>query len=101
MEGKVHSLGDELKALHANVEQFHAFATQRVQQLFDDDEQVKEQVKFLMEASEMLKRRTREFNKNHTAQLKELKGSESKLTEQMTTLERSFKSHERELRALE
>lgn len=101
MEGKVHDLQAELKLLHTNVEQFQSFSTQRFQQLFDDDEQVKDQLKFLMEASEMLKRRTREFNKNHASQLKELTNNDSKLTEQMATLERSFKGHERELRVLE
>merc|ERR1719487_129100 len=70
MEGRVHDLGDDLKSFHADVEKFQNFATQRVQQLFDGEEQVREQLKFLMEASEMLKRRSREFNKNHTAQLK-------------------------------
>jgi len=101
LEGKQHDMQGELKLLHSNVEQFQDFATQRFQQLFDDEEQVKEQVKFLMEASEMLKRRAREFNKNHTSQLKDLTSSDSKLNEQMASLERSFKAHERELRAVE
>merc|ERR1719230_973535 len=101
MEGRVHDLGDDLKSFHADVEKFQNFATQRVQQLFDGEEQVREQLKFLMEASEMLKRRSREFNKNHTAQLKDLTSSDKSLSEQMATLERSFKGHERELRALE
>merc|ERR1712178_594291 len=92
MDGKVTDLSEELKLLRSHGDKFQEFATTRVQQLFDDDEELKEQVKFLMEASEMLKRRSREFNKTHTTQLKELKSSESKLTDQMATLERSFKA---------
>merc|ERR1719253_1479597 len=42
MEGKMQDLGEEMKLLHMNGEQFQSFATQRIQQLFDDDEQGKE-----------------------------------------------------------
>jgi chromosome segregation ATPase len=101
MEGKVNDLNEDLTDMRTNVDKFQDFATQRIQQLFDDDEQVKEQVRFLMEASEMLKRRSREFTKTHNSQLKDLQSSEAKLMEQMGTLERSFKAHERELRAIE
>merc|ERR1740117_15464 len=101
IDGKVNDLNVELKTMCSSGEQFQTFSTQRFNQLFDYDEQVKEQIKFLMEASEMLKRRAREFNKNHTGQLKEIATSETKLTEQMTAIERSLKAHGRELRALE
>merc|ERR1719424_1159449 len=101
MEGKMSTLGDGLQQLRSNEEQFKAFSTQRFQQLFDADEQVKEQVKFLVEASEMLKRRTREFQKKQDIQVKDLTSSEDKLTQQMAAIERSFKGQERELKTIE
>jgi hypothetical protein len=101
MEVKMSSFDEELQLMRSNEEQFKNFSTQKIQQLFDADEQVKEQVKFLIEASEMLKRRTREFKKSYDAQVKDLASSESKLTEQVAAIERSFKGQERELRALE
>merc|ERR1711963_867503 len=70
MEGKVNDLNVDLTDMRTNVDKFQDFASNRIQQLFDDDEQVKEQVRFLMEASEMLKRRSREFTKTHNSQLK-------------------------------
>jgi len=101
LEGKVQDLSGDFTSLHANVEQFRTFCNGKIQNLCDVDEQVKEQVKFLMEASEMLKRRAREFNKNHSSQLKELSSSETKLAEQVAAIERSLKGQERELRSLE
>jgi len=101
MEGKMTTLGDGLQQLRSSEEEFKAFATQRFQQLFDADEQVKEQVKFLVEASEMLKRRTREFQKKQETQVKDLTSSEDKLTQQMAAIERSFKGQERELKTIE
>merc|ERR1712054_173977 len=100
LEGKVQDLSTDVTSLHSNVEQFRTFSNGKIQQLCDVDEQVKEQVKFLMEASEMLKRRAREFNKNHSSQLKELSSNETKLAEQVASLERSLKGQERELRSL-
>lgn len=101
MVSKVSDLGAEEKLMHSRVEQLEGFVSQKFQQVFDSEEQVMDQIKFLMEASEMLKRRSREFNKSCSAQLKDLASSESKLTEQMSTLERLLKVQERELRALE
>merc|ERR1719345_111950 len=101
MEGKMSTLGDGLQQVRSNEEQFKAFSTQRFQQLFDADEQVKEQVKFLVEASEMLKRRTREFQKKQDTQVKDLTSSEDKLSQQMAAIERSFKGQERELKTIE
>merc|ERR1712187_946965 len=49
----------------------------------------------------MLKRRGRESNKTSSAQFKELSESDSKLSDQLASLERSLKGHERDLRALE
>merc|ERR1719217_290852 len=101
MVSKVSDLGAEEKLMHSRVEQLEGFVSQKFQQVFDSEEQVMDQIKFLMEASEMLKRRSREFNKSCSAQLKDLASSESKLIEQMSTLERLLKVQERELRALE
>jgi len=101
LEGKVQYLSSDVTSLVSNVEQFRDFSSGKFQQCCDDAEEVKEQVKFLMETSEMLKRRAREFNKNHSSQLKELSSSEAKLVEQVAAIERALKVQERELRSME
>merc|ERR1712232_897738 len=59
-----------------------------------------ERLNFLMEASEMLKRRLREQHKSHAAQVRDVAENEERLCEQMAALERSIKLHEREFKTL-
>lgn len=101
LEGKVVDLNGEVSTLQSHSDTFKSFCSDKFTQMCDDDEQVKEQIKFLMESSEMLKRRAREFNKTHASQLKELSTNEGKLAEQVAAMERSLKGFERELKAVE
>jgi hypothetical protein len=101
MELKTCELQEELKELHTNVDGFQTQATKKFQHLFDDSDQCKEQLKFLMEATEMLKRRARETNKSNSTQFKDLSDSDGKLFDQLASLERLLKAQERDLKALE
>jgi hypothetical protein len=100
-ERKTSDLQAEVEELHSRGDGFQALASTKFQLLFDDGNQFKEQLKFLMEATEMLKRKARESNKSHTNQFQELSDSEGKLRDHLASLERSLKAHERDVRALE
>merc|ERR1712014_564208 len=73
----------------------------RFDQLFKQGETFEEQLKFLMEAAEMVKRRLREHQKSQTARFKEVEEAEEKLSEQIAALERSLTAHKRDMKAIE
>jgi len=61
----------------------------------------KEQLDFLMKATDMIKRRSRETTKANTAKFQELTDDQEKHLQQLAALERLLKKHEREVRAVE
>merc|ERR1719421_344942 len=59
-----------------------------------------EQIEFLMQATEMIKRRLREMSKTQTGQCKELHEGQEGLLEKLSALERSLKQQERDVKSL-
>mmetsp|Transcript_6140 Transcript_6140/g.14250 ORF Transcript_6140/g.14250 Transcript_6140/m.14250 type:complete len:531 (-) Transcript_6140:17-1609(-) len=61
----------------------------------------KERVEFLLEETEMIKRRAKEHAKTQSSGFKELTGEQEKLLQQLQALERDTRKQVREFRALE
>lgn len=59
-----------------------------------------EQIEFLMQAAEMLKRRLRETGKSHTAVCKELTEGQESLSDKLSALERTIKQHQRDVKSI-
>mmetsp|Transcript_99885 Transcript_99885/g.177790 ORF Transcript_99885/g.177790 Transcript_99885/m.177790 type:complete len:516 (+) Transcript_99885:54-1601(+) len=73
----------------------------QVARLSNQGEDHKEQLDFLMKATDMIKRRSRETTKANTAKFQELTDDQEKHLQQLAALERLLKKHEREVRAVE
>ncbi|CAK9115856.1 unnamed protein product [Durusdinium trenchii] len=62
-------------------------------------EQFREQLEFLMQATEMLKRRLREMSKHQNGKMKEISDDQGRQVQQLAALERVMKRQDRETRA--
>merc|ERR1740117_1124694 len=91
----------DLQALDGNGKEFRSVSEQRFTDLTAQAKTCREHLDFLMQATEMIKRRSREQGKSNTTLFKELGEAQSQLREQLAALERVMKKNEREVRAVE
>merc|ERR1712226_971846 len=73
----------QVKDVETATNEFQKESNTKFEQLFKQGETFEEQLKFLMEAAEMVKRRLREHQKSQTARFKEVEEAEEKLSEQI------------------
>jgi len=90
-----------LKVLADECKGFQQTATQKFTDLFAQAQHCKEQIEFLMQATEMIKRRSRETSKSTDTRFKEGSEDQERLAQQVAALEKQLKRHEREVRQLE
>jgi hypothetical protein len=93
------STQQELNSLEALVQSFKRDSGDRFGELGRQAATSKEHIEFLMQATEMIKRRAREQTKSNAGQFSELGDGQKKLSEQLAALERQFKRQERDMKA--
>merc|ERR1719436_1204690 len=91
----------ELQVLANDVKAFQSASQEKTNGLTATTNTCKEHLEFLMQETDMIKRRSRETAKSNVGKFKELSDEDQRLLEQMAGLERQLKNQERELRALE
>jgi len=101
MEQSAERMQQEFNVLADDSKGFQAASQKKFAELFQQASHAKEQVEFLMQATEMIKRRSRETAKSNTAKFQEGSEGQEKLAEQLAALERQLKRQEREVRTLE
>lgn len=101
LDASVGRMGEDLRAAAAEAKAFRANSEQHFGALTQQANTCKEQLEFLMEATEMIKRRSREATKGNTAKFKELTDDQERTSQQLAALERQIKRHERDVRAIE
>jgi len=101
VQGAAARLQEDLRGLLARTEAFEATAVGKFSNLFQQAEHCREQLEFLMQATEMIKRRSREVAKTTSDQFKVGAEDHERLGQQVAALERQLKRQEREVRHLE
>lgn len=89
-----------LNSISERLQDLSDSADQRLGNLFKQGDQTKQQLEFLMQATDMIKRRSRELSKSTTERFKELGDDQDKQVKQLASLEREIRHHEREARAI-
>ncbi|CAE7507025.1 unnamed protein product [Symbiodinium sp. CCMP2592] len=92
---------EQLVKLESKTEELRGAVDQRFDALSQQGGHFKEQLEFLMQATDMLKRRLREVTKNQTGKMKELADDQDKHVQQLAAVERVLKKQERDVRAME
>lgn len=90
---------DDLMRLTTGSKSFQEVAQKSNEELTRQGNAYKEQLEFLMQATDMIKRKARELTKSTTSKLTELVDEDDRLREQLAALERGLKKQERDLRA--
>jgi len=91
----------QLESLTAGSQDLRDFSGQKFNELSSQGNSFKEQIDFLMQATDMIKRRSREMTKTTTAKFKELEDDQDKHLQQLASVERVLKKQEREVKAIE
>jgi len=92
---------EDLQTLDVTTEEFRKTATDKFDGLSAQGEACKEKLDFLMQATEMIKRKSKEASKANEKKFGEVSEEQDKHTNQMAALERQLKRQERDLRAAE
>jgi len=101
VQGTAARLQEELQRLVERTEAFEATAVGKFSNLFQQAEHCREHLEFLMQATEMIKRRSREVAKTTSDQFKVGAEDHERLGQQVAALERQLKRQEREVRHIE
>lgn len=101
VQGTAARLQEDLRGLLARTEAFEATAVGKFSNLFQQAEHCREQLEFLMQATEMIKRRSRDVAKTTSDQFKVGAEDHERLGQQVAALERQLKRQEKEVRHLE
>lgn len=101
LEISTNQLQQNAQALAGDMKEFKSDSRTAFDELFTQGKGFKENIEFMMEAIEMIKRRSREQSKNNGSKFKELSDATEKLTLQLAALERQLKRQEREVRVIE
>mmetsp|Transcript_124595 Transcript_124595/g.248620 ORF Transcript_124595/g.248620 Transcript_124595/m.248620 type:complete len:425 (+) Transcript_124595:411-1685(+) len=101
VQGAAAKLQEDLRHLLARTEAFEATAVGKFSNLFQQAEHFREQLEFLMQATEMIKRRSREVARSTSDQFKVGAEDHERLGEQVAALERQLKRQERDVRHIE
>lgn len=90
-----------LQALEGDLKEFRGVSEERFTELTSQAKTCREHLDFLMQATEMIKRRAREQSKSVAGSLKDLGDGQETLKAQLASLERALKRQERDVRATE
>merc|ERR1719356_2024749 len=99
MDSAALKTADDLMRLTTGSKSFQEVAQKNNEELARQGADCKEQIEFLMQATDMIKRKAREATKTSTAKFAELTEEDERLREQLAALERGLKRQERDLRA--
>merc|ERR1712151_701879 len=94
-------LQQDFQSLANGAEEFQQTSSHKFHELTAQGIKFEERLDFLMQASEMMKRKSRETNKSNTAKFGEVTDEQEKHTNQLAALERQLKRQERDLRAVD
>lgn len=94
-------LNEQLQNLVNGAKAFEQSSKSQFEGLEKEGNSVKEQLEFLMQATDMIKRRSKEQTKTVSAKFKELETDQEKNIQQLAALERLLKKQEREVHAIE
>eukprot|EP00929_Paragymnodinium_shiwhaense_P009036 TRINITY_DN113062_c0_g1_i1.p1 TRINITY_DN113062_c0_g1~~TRINITY_DN113062_c0_g1_i1.p1 ORF type:complete len:522 (+),score=176.70 TRINITY_DN113062_c0_g1_i1:152-1717(+) len=94
-------LRSSLQTVTGEAAEFRDGAKQKFSDLSTQCDAFRERLDFLMEATEMMKRKTRENTKSTNSKFTEAADERDKHSTQLAALEKSFKKQEKELRAIE
>lgn len=100
MDDAARKAGDDLMRLTSDSKAFWDKAQMDSDTFNKQSKSFKEQIEFLMQATEMIKRKAREATKTTTAKFTELSEEDEKLKEQLAAIERGLKRQEREVRTV-
>lgn len=89
-----------LEEIQRKLQELSDSADLRLGNLIKQGDQTKQQLEFLMQATDMIKRRSRELSKTTSERFKELGDDQDKQVKQLASLEREIKQHERQARAI-
>lgn len=89
---------DDLMRLTTGSKSFQEVTQKSAEELARQGAACKEQIEFLMQATDMIKRKARESTKSTTAKFAELVDEDDRLRDHLAALERGLKKQERELR---
>eukprot|EP00927_Polykrikos_kofoidii_P066349 TRINITY_DN61966_c0_g1_i1.p1 TRINITY_DN61966_c0_g1~~TRINITY_DN61966_c0_g1_i1.p1 ORF type:complete len:536 (+),score=141.23 TRINITY_DN61966_c0_g1_i1:100-1707(+) len=92
--------GDLLR-LGEEAEEHRGTSGQKFKELSSQGDAFRERLDFLMQATEMMKRKSRETNKTTASKFTEISGEQEKYSNTLASLERLLKKQERDLRAVE
>eukprot|EP00931_Biecheleriopsis_adriatica_P090679 TRINITY_DN64620_c0_g1_i1.p1 TRINITY_DN64620_c0_g1~~TRINITY_DN64620_c0_g1_i1.p1 ORF type:complete len:562 (+),score=149.22 TRINITY_DN64620_c0_g1_i1:60-1745(+) len=92
---------DMIGSLERSTQDLREVVDQRFNDLGKQGEQIKEQLEFLMEATDMIKRRQKEMSKSTTGRFREMADDQDKYFQQLSAMERVIKKQERDVRAME
>lgn len=101
MDAASQKASEDLMKLTANSMAFKQASEKSSRELSQQASAFKEQIEFLMQATDMIKRKARETNKNNTAKFADLVEEDARLREQLAGMDRSLKKFEREQRAVQ
>lgn len=101
VEDAVGKTAQDVMSLESGAKDFREASQVKFAELSAHGQACKEQLDFLMQAVEMIKRRSREQTKTHTAKFKEVADEQATLKQQMQALERLLKQQERSVRGVE
>jgi len=90
---------EQMKQLELRSDELKGVVDDRLEEMNRQGEQFHEQLEFLMQATEMLKRRLREMTKSQNGKMKEITDDQGKQVQQLAALERVMKKQERDTRA--
>lgn len=91
----------EVKSLADDAKEFRETAESKFGHLATQAATHKDQIEFLMQATDMIKRRAREQTKSNTAKFEEVADEKEKLAKQLVAFEKKITKHERDLTSLE
>lgn len=91
----------DLEGLGSEVKELRDFSSHRLTGLSQQGETHKERLDFLMQATEMMKRKSRELVKSNVTKFDELTTEQTKAASQLAALEKSVKKQDQDVRTLE
>jgi len=91
----------DLQSISADIKVLQESSQSKFGELSGKVDSCKEQVDFLMQATEMIKRRAREQGKTEASHFKELSDGQANFTEQLAAVERCQKRLDRDLKAID
>lgn len=91
----------EFKSVQTEMQALQSASDQRLKHLTEGVDANNDRLEFLLQATETLKRKSKEAAKAYATKFDEVASAQEKCTNQIAALERNIKRHEREVRAID